>query len=111
MNLPTLITFKNTNKAIAYVYDASGNKLRKILDEPANGTNAARHIETDYDEEFVYETSPVNMGGTAVPVLQFFAHEEGRVRVITPIGLANDPNYDGGGTPLQTVNKAYSIIL
>ncbi len=80
MNLPTLITFKNTNKTIAFIYDAAGNKLRKILDEPANGANSARHIETDYEEEFVYETSPVNLGGTGVPVLQFFGHEEGRIR-------------------------------
>ena len=100
MNLPTLITFKNTNKTIAYVYDAAGNKLRKILDEPANGTNPTRHVETDYGEEFVYETIPANLGGTGVPVLQFFGHEEGRVRVITPIGAANDPNYDGGGISL-----------
>lgn len=80
MNLPTLVTFKNTNKTIAYVYDAAGNKLRKILDEPANGNNPARHVETDYAEDFVYETVPQNLGGTGVAVLQFFSHEEGRVR-------------------------------
>lgn len=70
MNLPTLITFKNTNKTIAYVYDAAGNKLRKILDEPAHDNKPARHIETDYLNGFVYQNNE----------LQFFVHEEGRVR-------------------------------
>lgn len=87
MNLPTLITFKNTNKTISYIYDAAGNKLRKILNEPANGGNLARHVETDYVNDFVYENNE----------LQFFSHEEGRVRIITPFGNANEANYDGGG--------------
>lgn len=101
MNLPTQITFTNTNKVISYVYDASGNKLRKILDEPANGTIPAKHVETDYDEGFVYETVPSNLGGAGVPELQFFGHEEGRVRIITPFGNPGDPNYNGGGIPLS----------
>lgn len=70
MNLTTLITFKNTNKTISYVYDAAGNKLRKILKEPAHDNKPARHVETDYLNGFVYQNNE----------LQFFMHEEGRIR-------------------------------
>ena len=54
------------------MYDAAGNKLRKILNEPAHDNKPARHIETDYINGFLYQNNE----------LQFFVHEEGRVRKI-----------------------------
>lgn len=100
LNLPTLITFKNTNKTISYIYDAAGSKLRKVIDEPASGSIPARHVETDYSDGFVYQTIPTNLGGTGVPELEFFDHREGRVRIIKSYGSSNDANFDGGGIPL-----------
>jgi RHS repeat-associated protein len=78
LNLPFRITVKATsgNKGtITYVYDAAGNKLEKrVHEEPAvANNNQEKNTTTTYIGGFVYENDK----------LQFFAHEEGRVRTGT----------------------------
>ena len=61
LNKPTLIKFGTTD-SIEYFYDATGTKLRQRV-------SSGGASKTDYVGEFHYEHD----------VLQFFAHEEGRV--------------------------------
>ncbi len=65
LNLPTEIIFSTTPtvKKITYLYDASGNKLQKIV---TSGTSV---VTTDYIDGFQYKDA----------VLQFFPHAEGYV--------------------------------
>jgi hypothetical protein len=79
LNLPYRIRVQNADRAsekgvIEYVYDATGNKLRKTVTENGNPTV------TDYVSGFVYENNN----------LMFLGHEEGRVRVLRVD--ANDPS-------------------
>lgn len=77
LNLPWQVTmYSGTAKrgTITYIYDAAGNKLEKrIAEEPAasNG-NAGNHVITTYLNGYVYEND----------VLQFWGHEEGRIRPV-----------------------------
>ncbi|MEO8960874.1 MAG: hypothetical protein ABI325_03270, partial [Ginsengibacter sp.] len=70
LNLPSVIAVKNVNGSskgtITYIYDAAGNKLEKRTNETA----LSKQTITTYLGGFVYENN----------VLQFFGHEEGRVR-------------------------------
>ncbi|MEM7550015.1 MAG: RHS repeat-associated core domain-containing protein [Bacteroidota bacterium] len=66
LNLPTTVTFQD-NKAIKYIYDASGIKLRQEvyedgIDQPATKT-------TDYIGNLIFEND----------ALQFAQHQEGRI--------------------------------
>ncbi|MDX2245973.1 MAG: RHS repeat-associated core domain-containing protein [Bacteroidia bacterium] len=75
LNKPTLITFSN-GKKIQYIYDASGAKLRqKVFGNGGSSTT----VETDYVGPFHYEDNDGD-GSSATTAIQFFAHEEGRVR-------------------------------
>jgi RHS repeat-associated protein len=65
LNLPYLITVAGKG-TIKYIYDATGNKLEKRTNEPAQNKNT----KTDYLAGYIYENDK----------LQFFGHEEGRVR-------------------------------
>ena len=65
LNLPYKITVTG-NRTITYIYDASGNKLEKLTEEPA----ASAKKYTAYVSGYIYENN----------VLKFFGHEEGRVR-------------------------------
>jgi len=75
-NLPYQIAVNNddgTSKGvITYIYDAAGGKLEKRTSENAFTTNnnTAKQTVTTYLGSFVYENN----------VLQFFGHQEGRVR-------------------------------
>jgi RHS repeat-associated protein len=70
LNLPINIVVNNSNGtpkgSIEYVYDASGNKLKKIVHE-----NGKPDKLTQYIGPFLYEDHN----------LQFISHEEGRVRI------------------------------
>jgi RHS repeat-associated protein len=88
MHLPTLIKVKKTattsKGTITYTYDAVGNKLEKITNELASATNGnvTTTKTTTYLNGFIYEAvTPAPVGGTTNPLLQFFGHEEGRVRL------------------------------
>jgi RHS repeat-associated protein len=75
-NLPYKINVKNDDGSdkgyITYIYDATGNKLEKRVHENASASNGntSKDVKTSYLSSFVYENN----------VLQFFAHEEGRIR-------------------------------
>ena len=80
LNFPWQITVKDDAGAIkgtiTYIYDAAGNKLEKRTTENASAANnnTLRQTSTTYLGSYVYENN----------VLQFFGHEEGRIRPITP---------------------------
>ena len=65
LNLPDSIIV-NTKGSIKYVYDAAGNKLKKVVHETGNPDKT-----TFYLTGMVYQDS----------VLQFIGHEEGRARI------------------------------
>ena len=67
LNLPSQITVAGKG-TINYLYDAAGAKLRKTVTDNTSGT--AKTTITDYIGGFVYQND----------TLQFFGHEEGRVR-------------------------------
>jgi RHS repeat-associated protein len=72
LNLPFKVTVRDANGekgTITYVYDALGNKLEKRTIDNLQPDNP--HKTTTYIGGFVYENDR----------LQFFGHEEGRVRV------------------------------
>lgn len=58
--------------SITYIYDATGNKLEKLVHEDASQANGnqPKDTKTTYIGGFVYEND----------VLQFISHEEGRIR-------------------------------
>jgi RHS repeat-associated protein len=65
LNLPQLVTVTGKG-SIEYVYDAAGNKLKKIVHETGKPDKV-----TDYISGFVYEDGQLQMMG----------HEEGRIRL------------------------------
>lgn len=73
LNLPETVTFTG-GRSISYSYDAAGIKLKKTVND-----NGAISV-TDYVGGFVYENNE----------LQFFGHEEGRVRKNYLGNLVND---------------------
>lgn len=76
LGMPAKVTFNNTGKTITYIYDASGTKLKKIMNYPG----ASEYVVTDYVDDFIYSNGN----------LEFFGHAEGRVRIVLP-------TYSGGG--------------
>ena len=85
LNLPYQISFAGigANSSgtgnIYYSYDAEGNKLyKKVVD-----ASAAQQVNTitQYVGSFVYE-GKANASDPSAFNLQFFAHEDGRVRYI-----------------------------
>ncbi len=77
LNLPETITITGKG-SISYTYDAAGNKLKKVTVD--NTVSPAKTTTTYYVAGFVYEQVNSN------PVtLQFFGHEEGRIRKRMPI--------------------------
>jgi hypothetical protein len=81
LNLPWQVTFQSatgTKGTITYIYDATGNKLKKTTMDNAAGLETV----TTYIGPFTYQgSSTISSGITPVDNLQFFGHEEGRVRV------------------------------
>ncbi|MDR6571143.1 DUF6443 domain-containing protein [Chitinophaga ginsengisegetis] len=81
LNLPDSIavTGKGTVK---YLYDALGNKLRKIVTD--NTVTPSKIVTTDYINGFVYQNDS----------LQFISHEEGRIRTVFKTGQPVNYKYD-----------------
>jgi RHS repeat-associated protein len=72
LNLPYLITLTGKG-TIKYIYDAAGNKLEKRTVETSPQSKTTN---TAYLNGYVYENN----------VLQYFGHEEGRVRKVGETG-------------------------
>jgi len=81
LNLPDSIEVTGKGN-IRYVYDATGNKLRKVVTDKT--FSPAKVTTTDYISGFVYQND----------TLQFLSHEEGRVRAIYKTGQPIDYKYD-----------------
>lgn len=77
LNLPQTITITGKGN-ITYTYDAAGTKLKKVTVD--NTVSPSKTTTTYYVAGFVYEQ--IN---TDTIALQFFGHEEGRVRKVDSI--------------------------
>lgn len=98
LNLPQYIEILDENQSlkgiIVYTYDAAGNKLQKIVEEQdltGQQGSPIRQITTTYIAGFVYESGYTDYPGESYQEnpekLQFFAHEEGRIRKRIPVTL------------------------
>jgi RHS repeat-associated protein len=101
LNLPQQITIQrdnnNTNKGtVTWVYDATGNKLQKIVKEFSatvvhNSNNYTSDITTTttYLNEFIYESKQYSHPDLATlnytDNLKFMNHDEGRLRFIAAV--------------------------
>lgn len=90
LDLPSTISINNDDNSAksvtTYIYDASGNKLEKRVQilPSSNNNNQSKTITTTYIGGFVYKDN----------VLQYFNHEEGRVRfTIPPVGITAPNNF------------------
>ncbi|MBS1664166.1 MAG: hypothetical protein JST68_24185 [Bacteroidetes bacterium] len=81
LNLPWQVKVRSasgTKGAITYIYDAAGNKLKKTTMDSAGNLQTV----TTYVGGFQYQgKQSLNSGNPPADTLQFFGHEEGRVRV------------------------------
>ena len=81
LNLPYKITVTGKG-TITYIYDAAGNKLEKRTSETVGSKNT--ETTTSYLNGFIYQGKIIKTNGvvtsTEKPTLQYFGHEEGRVR-------------------------------
>ncbi len=109
LNLPSFINIRkdatHDKGSVEYTYDASGNKHKKIVTEKDvvvnnNGTNVTTDITTttEYNAGFVYESknysdATLNTSLGYNSVLQFFGHEEGRVR-LKPVANNQPASYE-----------------
>ena len=101
LNLPTIIRFDPSNSltnSISYIYDATGNKLAKIL----NDNNAV--TTTHYDGGYIYS----DMGSPGNIKLQFLSQPEGYVIPVAGT-LGSVSGFDTGtGTGTQST---YSYVF
>ncbi|MEZ2442811.1 DUF6443 domain-containing protein [Chitinophaga sp. RCC_12] len=81
LNLPDSIVFTGKGN-IVYRYDASGNKVKKIVTDISGGV--PKITTTDYIGNFVYRND----------TLQYTGHEEGRIRAVIKTGQPVSYWYD-----------------
>jgi len=82
LNLPWQIKVRSatgTKGTIAYIYDATGNKLKKVTMDSAGGAQTT----TSYVGSFQYQGKRSLTEGSPADTLLFFGQEEGRVRVLS----------------------------
>ncbi len=102
LNLPQQVTVAGKG-TISYVYDAAGNKLQKITNEPATvaNNNTATITTTSYIAGAVYESKTVNGSALYTDKLQFLGLEEGRIRAL----------YGNAATPATPTDFAYDYFI
>ncbi len=79
LNLPKFIEINSAPDEIEYIYDASGVKLRKIVNKDGSPT-----VTTDYAGNHIYENGN----------LQFFNHAEGYTQPVIASGSAAISSFD-----------------
>ncbi|GGB06515.1 DUF6443 domain-containing protein [Puia dinghuensis] len=112
LNLPQTITITNSKGNIQFVYDAAGNKVRKITTENSgsvtyNGSSYTTSITTTttYIDGFVYKS--VSYGNPALSSLQytdelqFIGSQQGRVRAL----------YTNATNPTQPTGYAFDYFI
>jgi len=90
LNLPWQVTIRSvtgTKGTITYIYDAAGNKLEKKVVDSAGGVQTL----TTYIGGFQYQGRVGLAESTSADTLLFFAHEEGRVRVVPDTVAGHQP--------------------
>jgi len=103
-NNPTTQKNATTVKGtIIYTYDATGTKLKKIVVEngatislnninyTTNITTTTLYLGSSVYENKLYSNSTVNTALRYTHQLQFFGHEEGRVRAVRPTPQSTTP--------------------
>ncbi len=88
MNKPEKIIIPGKS-TIEFVYDASGDKLKKKVTYADNSVRT-----TTYMGQFVYEQFIAAGAPWVQDELQFIVHEEGRVKIITPHAQVNTIDYE-----------------
>jgi len=93
LNLPSTSFLDRDGSSVGdinYAYDATGNKVQKYTYEyanPLNGGGLGQDITTDYVDGFIYESKNIYYGDGQpyTGKLQYFGHEEGRIRPVEKI--------------------------
>jgi RHS repeat-associated protein len=102
LNLPETITVGTQGNQVEYVYDATGAKLSKTVQENVNGTTQISV--TQYDGNFVYS----DMGNSGTMELQFFSTPEGYVvPVAGTSGSVKGFDTGGGGTSYSSYSYVF----
>jgi RHS repeat-associated protein len=100
LNLPWQVSVRSatgTKGTIIYIYDAAGTKLKKTTSDSIGNLVTV----TTYIGPFQYQgTAARTTGITPADTLQFFGHEEGRVRVEADTA---------GGTPFTSYKYDYFL--
>jgi RHS repeat-associated protein len=90
LNLPWQVTVRSatgTKGTITYIYDATGTKLEKKVVDSAGAIQTL----TTYISGFQYQGRAGLAASGPADTLQFFAHEEGRVRVVPDTVAGHQP--------------------
>jgi RHS repeat-associated protein len=107
LDLPVTVTFAPSSSSgggtIAYLYDASGVKLRKTVSQNgfAGNGNISTVTITDYVDGFIYESKTQNGAVVYSNKLLFASQEEGRTRAL----------YTITATPHTLTGFAYDYML
>jgi RHS repeat-associated protein len=96
LNKPVAITIAGKS-LIQYTYDANGNKLTKTVTNLALSPNTS--TTTTYDDQFVYQDN----------ILQYILHEEGRMRLITPVNTAQI-QLNAGSNPATVLSGQQGVF-
>ena len=104
LNLPTTVQFNNDpNKKISYIYDATGVKLKKIV-EDNTGVDAKK---VEYAAGYVYS----NNADANFMDLQFIPHPEGYTEPLVTRGVRSDKSVKGTNALGETTYSNYQYTF